>query len=240
MVKICVVDSQGRAVPNSSNEIQFAIDGPGRIIGVGNGDPSSHEPDKFIDQVQSFAIGDWRMSKIDDTKNRPETAEHFDDASWRSVFTHRDDNQPRQRVSTDAVYRGDVEMPAINPASTMSLLLRRFGDEQWVYLNGKPIAHISDDDHLAVDLHPDDFHAGKNVIAVVATPRHGNREQMSRDETLNPSVRVITSAGTWKRSLFAGLAQVIVQTTQQSGQIKLTATCGGLTAGTLELQSNGK
>lgn len=24
----------------------FTIDGPGKILGVGNGDPSSHEPDK--------------------------------------------------------------------------------------------------------------------------------------------------------------------------------------------------
>ena len=36
-------DAQGRLVPTASNEIDFAIAGPGRIIGVGNGDPSSHE-----------------------------------------------------------------------------------------------------------------------------------------------------------------------------------------------------
>ncbi|MDE3053953.1 MAG: hypothetical protein KGJ70_08715, partial [Gemmatimonadota bacterium] len=28
------------------DEITFVISGPGRLIGVGNGDPSSHEPDK--------------------------------------------------------------------------------------------------------------------------------------------------------------------------------------------------
>ncbi len=40
------VDAQGRSVPIADNEIVFDINGPGRIIGVGNGDPSSHEPNK--------------------------------------------------------------------------------------------------------------------------------------------------------------------------------------------------
>jgi beta-galactosidase len=46
MVEVSVVDDQGRIVPTASNEIVFEAAGPGRIIGVGNGDPSSHEPDK--------------------------------------------------------------------------------------------------------------------------------------------------------------------------------------------------
>lgn len=35
-------------VPTADNSISFAITGPGTIIGVGNGDPSSHEPDTFV------------------------------------------------------------------------------------------------------------------------------------------------------------------------------------------------
>jgi beta-galactosidase len=44
MVAAEVVDAQGRAVPTANHEITFAVTG-GRVIGVGNGDPSSHEPD---------------------------------------------------------------------------------------------------------------------------------------------------------------------------------------------------
>jgi beta-galactosidase len=40
-----IVDAQGRPVPTADNEIAFALNGPGRVIGVGNGDPNSHEPD---------------------------------------------------------------------------------------------------------------------------------------------------------------------------------------------------
>jgi len=46
MVEVSVVYDQGRIVPTAANEILFEIAGPGRILGVGNGDPSSHEPDK--------------------------------------------------------------------------------------------------------------------------------------------------------------------------------------------------
>jgi len=46
IVAVSVVDVQGRVVPTASNNIQFSIEGPGKIIGVGNGDPSCHEPDK--------------------------------------------------------------------------------------------------------------------------------------------------------------------------------------------------
>ncbi|MGD0144142.1 MAG: beta-galactosidase GalA [Rhizomicrobium sp.] len=41
-----VVDAQGRVVPTAGNEISFAVSGPGTVIGVGNGDPTSHEQDK--------------------------------------------------------------------------------------------------------------------------------------------------------------------------------------------------
>jgi beta-galactosidase len=46
VVAVEVVDAQGRLMPIASNEVTFKIDGPGRLIGVGNGDPSCHEPDK--------------------------------------------------------------------------------------------------------------------------------------------------------------------------------------------------
>ena len=46
VVRVEVVDAQGRIVPTADNLVEFAIEGPGRVIGVGNGDPSCHEPDK--------------------------------------------------------------------------------------------------------------------------------------------------------------------------------------------------
>jgi beta-galactosidase len=46
VVTVAVVDAQGRVVPTATNEISFSITGGGAILGVGNGNPSSHEADK--------------------------------------------------------------------------------------------------------------------------------------------------------------------------------------------------
>jgi beta-galactosidase len=46
VIKIAIKDAKGRVVPTASNLVKFSIEGPGRIIGTGNGNPSSHEPDK--------------------------------------------------------------------------------------------------------------------------------------------------------------------------------------------------
>src|SRR5208282_3278648 len=46
VVSVQVVDAKGRLVPRANKEVQFLITGPGRLIGLGNGDPSCHEPDK--------------------------------------------------------------------------------------------------------------------------------------------------------------------------------------------------
>jgi beta-galactosidase len=43
-VTVRVTDKDGLTVPRSHNPIQFAIDGPGEIVAVDNGDPTSFEP----------------------------------------------------------------------------------------------------------------------------------------------------------------------------------------------------
>jgi beta-galactosidase len=45
MLVVEVQDAQGRVVPVTDNEVTFNVTGPGKVIGVGNGDPTSHESD---------------------------------------------------------------------------------------------------------------------------------------------------------------------------------------------------
>ncbi len=49
VINVTVKDQQGREVPDANQLIQFALEGNASIIGVGNGDPSSHEPDQCAD-----------------------------------------------------------------------------------------------------------------------------------------------------------------------------------------------
>ncbi|GAI42097.1 unnamed protein product, partial [marine sediment metagenome] len=49
VMNVSVVDREGREVPDANNMIYFKVEGDAKIIGVGNGDPSSHEADKCAD-----------------------------------------------------------------------------------------------------------------------------------------------------------------------------------------------
>ncbi|MEP6675783.1 MAG: beta-galactosidase GalA [Ferruginibacter sp.] len=58
VINVHAIDKEGREVPDANNLIRFTLTGDARpddpfgqakIIGVGNGDPSSHEPDKCVD-----------------------------------------------------------------------------------------------------------------------------------------------------------------------------------------------
>lgn len=45
-VTVDAVDGKGRHVPVADDMVTFTVSGPGRIIGLGNGDPNCHEPEK--------------------------------------------------------------------------------------------------------------------------------------------------------------------------------------------------
>lgn len=45
-VTVEALDEQGRPVPTANLMVAFEIGGPGKIIGVGNGDPNCHEPEQ--------------------------------------------------------------------------------------------------------------------------------------------------------------------------------------------------
>jgi beta-galactosidase len=47
VINVSVKDKKGREVPDANNLIRFSVQGNAKIIGVGNGDPSSHEPDQY-------------------------------------------------------------------------------------------------------------------------------------------------------------------------------------------------
>ena len=45
MITAAILDAQGREVPVADNELTFSVTGGGRLLGLGNGDPSCHELD---------------------------------------------------------------------------------------------------------------------------------------------------------------------------------------------------
>ncbi len=76
VINIGAVDQQGRDIPDANNLIRFEISGPGRIIGVGNGDPSSHEPDQCVDGAWQRSLFNGKCQVLVQSTGEPGTI-HF-------------------------------------------------------------------------------------------------------------------------------------------------------------------
>ena len=77
IINISVVDKKGREVPDADNLIHFSIKGDAKIIGVGNGDPSSHEPDKCKEGSWQRALFNGKCQVIVQAGIKPDLI-HFE------------------------------------------------------------------------------------------------------------------------------------------------------------------
>jgi len=69
IIKVAIKDAKGRVVPTANNLVKFSIEGPGKIIGVANGNPNSHEPDKAS---QRMAFNGYCMVLVQSDKETGE------------------------------------------------------------------------------------------------------------------------------------------------------------------------
>lgn len=235
VVTVAVTDAAGRTVPTADNLIHFELSGPGKIIGVGNGDAICHEPDVYFDQpdVRAVALNDWRMAKVADVKNLPEVAEHFDDRPWQEVNVRA--NEGPLRPGEMAVFRTRVRLTAANLAvERADLNFGMIDDEGWVYVNGQ-FAGESHNWNEAPSFDVRKFlHAGDNTIAV-AVKNNGGSGGVNKGVSLAFKNQPIPAD--WQRSVFSGLAEVIVQAGKGAGEIKLTARAEGMVTGDLVIQA---
>jgi len=234
---VSAADAQGRAVPVAQNMIHFDLAGEGKILGVGNGDPSCHEPDTFIPNmpVHTIAVNNWhwKLAPVPvKGASVPEYATDLDDSAWNTIKpkTDGDTGDMFLQEGQTAVYRAHVQLTEDdlkNPG--IAVRFSTIDDHGWVFVNNVRVGESRDWSAEPLFDIKKQLHAGDNVIAV------GVRNE-SGTGGLNPDVNVeITGdpvAAPWSRSLFNGLAQVIVQSTKTAGQINLTATADGLTPAT--------
>jgi len=107
-------------------------------------------------------------------------------------------------------------------------------DEGWYFVNGQLVGETHDWDAKPTFDLTKFLRAGDNVITVLCS----NGGELGG---LNPNVTVDIALPPkpvqWSRSLFNGLAQIIVQSTPEAGEIKLTASADRLTPVTSTLQT---
>lgn len=229
------LDAQGRQVPVAQNKIDFDLEGPGRILGVGNGDPSSHEPDTYVSEtpLQSIPVETWRWKLATIPKNKdmtPELTATFDDSSWTVINGAQGPEKPISTPDTSAVYRAHFNLTE-QELNDVGLLLCFNGcdDEGWYFLNGQFIGESHDWQAQPVFDIKKFARAGDNVITVAVANGYAQGG-------LNPkvSVKVVGRASVppWSRSLFNGFAQIIIQSTRSPGEIILRAKSEGLAPAT--------
>jgi beta-galactosidase len=238
IITVGIVDAQGRVVPSAGNLVTFDLSGPGAILGVGNGDSCCHEPDVYFvpaPMIQSAALNDWRFKRTANTDHRPEVQESFDESGWDKVEVTTPSGPLKPNES--AVFRTRFE-GAANLLNARNIVLN-FGmidDEGWVYVNGRLVgeSHVKGDWQPSFEIRPF-VHAGANSIAV-AVKNNGGPGGVNKGASLTivdkPAFKL-----PWQRSVFNGLAQIIVQAGKEPGEIHLTAHCEGLSETTLDISA---
>ncbi|TDN38433.1 DUF4982 domain-containing protein [Hymenobacter sp. UV11] len=240
VVTVRLTDKNNRPVPTANQEITFSLSGPGRIIGVGNGDPTSLEPDRYLETISALPLENLKERAADGMTSGPETTTDFDDAGWGPAFTARQlDATQLAPTAKYYVTRGSFELPPSLAGATVTLFYQPIGREQTIYVNGRAIAQNMTAEQAVkkgFTLDAALLKPGKNSIVFVATPLVKNKPWDVLN-TLPGTIQVRTPAPAWRRKTFNGLAQVLVQSTQAAGDITLTATAPGLKTSVLKIKS---
>lgn len=227
VVNVRAVDAAGRPVPTASNLVHFDIEGAGRILGVGNGDPSCHEADTVVSVAPQQPVTGWRYKVVEGNPDaRPEIAADYDVSGWDVVdFSDYQMRQP----NTVAVFAASFEA-----APDMTLLeIGPINDNGWLYLNGELIGKTTNwQISHAIDV-KGRIKPGVNRLAVVV-------QNVGGWGGLTGDVRLAGTAvpPKFRRSLFNGLAQVIVRAGSEPGTIRLRATADGLEGAAATIQTS--
>lgn len=221
VVDVSVLDAQGRRVPTASNGVRFAVSGPVRLIGMGNGDPSSLEADKPAPRQHFHALRAWSV------RGAPDEASAMADGSagWRNPFEWTSDDKapPDSRFNK---LRASFMRPPAAAGERIELLVKEIAPGQRLLVNGQAVAPRHDGEQWIVELDAAALRDDNTLELVLATPARGMRA-VAHDADGGArwaTLRVTTPAGPWQRRLFNGHAQVIVQSTGQPGTATLTAT----------------
>jgi beta-galactosidase len=234
VVTVNVVDREGRAVPTASNRIAFETTGPVRLIGMGNGDPGSHEVDKPAELHRYAAATGWRHRALARPEDAAPLLADTGSTGWRDPYAWI----PMEQQPADAAWNLvtatlDRKVPA---GQRLVLLLGEVAPGVRYFLDGRPITPRPEAGLGAVDVEPSDTPA--QLAAVFPTPERGTRALFEGSQSGRRwvTLRSTTPAAPWQRSLFNGHAQVILQSTGETGRATLRAVGDGIDAATVTVE----
>lgn len=235
IITVSSTDSLGRHVPNASNKIRFDIQGPGKIIGVGNGDNTCLEPDKYVEQVKTISIENFNVKLLSRFYAGSEISPDYNYSQWPLSNTLSDKISQAEAV----LYRTQFELPEKYDRAQITFFYNCIGDRQILYVNGNAISgELTRDrkERYEFTLDVSKLKKGKNELAILATP-YTVKNSWESPNTYPGVIQAVFQAKQYSRSLFNGYAQVIVQTTKEAGDIVLTAKSEGLNDARLQIDA---
>ncbi|MFH1197096.1 MAG: beta-galactosidase GalA [bacterium] len=238
VITVQVNDANGVMAPIADNQINFTIEGPGKIIGVGNGDPSSHEAEKFLGSIVRAKIKNLKELPVENLENRPETSADFNCSSWKTALQYPAPKNWQTYTDSLIVIRGTFELLDFMNADEINLFTKNIVDNQSIYINGHLIASNikRDDPNQSFRLDKNILKSGINSYAITGK-RFRLKYQWDEPNKDPGLVQMIYPSEQWTRKAFNGLAQIIVQSTNQVGEIILTATSERLKPAVIKIQS---
>lgn len=229
VLTVSALDGKGRMVPLADNDVALAVAG-GNLIGVGNGDPTSHEPDKFIADDFLLQSAGWKINYSVPADLSQVVTPDYDDSDWRPI----DINHAANQLLSDgqkAIIRGFVDLPGIQPKSNVELRFSEVKGSAEVYLNGARVGVATKSGAtFSVEALAQ---GGRNYLTLILTNGKGEGGMGG-----GVSIHLVGPDPVWHRKLFAGLAQALVQSTTTPGTIKITATSPGLKPASLEIKAS--
>jgi beta-galactosidase len=215
---VSVLDAQSRPVPTADNLVTFTVGG-GRALGVGNGDPSSHEPEVFVDTVRQIAVEDWRGRIAPAGTDSPGSADALKPlpalGNWKA---------PRPVPGELYELAASFSLERLDPGDRWRLTVPALGIRTSLWLNGRVLAKDVDTSVSgpAWSLDASQIRAGANRIQLVVVP-YPDRVNHMPELTRLGAVQVVTPAPRWQRRLFNGLADVVVVGGADAGVLRLEA-----------------
>lgn len=224
IITVEVTDKKGLHVPTADNEITFDIKG-GKILGVGNGNPTSLENDQFIADLKLVPITDFEEQKGKTADLSLQSG--YPENEWISAFKDRD----YKNQAPSYIYRGNFELTSVSEKNQVNFFYKKIGTAAEVYINGNMINPSKEDPQKYI-LDTKLLKQGKNSVYIIATPLQKIKDWdvMNTDPGI---IQVIIPAENWKRKLFNGYAQIIIEKENSTKEVVLTASAKGLKNATI-------
>lgn len=235
VVNIQLRDAKNRVAPLAANQLSFDVSGPAKIIGVANGDPSSHDPEVFTETVRTFPLGKPVMAFVTD---ETQAVQHMETLNWQPFRQTRAVNKPVS--DTLIMIKTEFDFAKTDSNSTLTYFSKNIAVNQSVYLNGQPIGKNKGDNETMNQyvLNRALLKQGINTLLIIGKPFI--RKTVWQEIYTDPGIiGEHKPAPQWQRKTFNGLAQaILLMDGDKPGKVTVKAAADGLKTAEIEINNN--